>query len=575
MAVEYAKSVPPARRTPEEDADLWARLTGASGEEATASPIHRLKIAGAAPEGFGVYPRAIAPADDMRGESLMRDVWRIGMDKMEMMMGRPPWSTDLPSKHFADRLHRFDWLPDVFTQGEAGADRARYLVDDWIENFGRFNGFAWRAGCAADRVWNWMICGPALFEHGGDDVVHSRLDALGRQIRHIESLHEDCAEPAARWRISVVMVLNALCLKRGKGLGEALALLENECTAQILPDGGHVTRAPARGLRSMLELCVLRDVFQRSDRTVPAFIQSWIERLGGMVCFFRAGDGALPPFNDGHESLPETVDAAIEQLGASPRRFTVAPKSGFHKLTKGSTSLLLDAGSCPEQPFGDRAHAGALGFELHDGAARLVTSCGFSPEVDIDWQAAVRRTSAHSTLILGGEDSARFIRNDETELTFPSGPEGISAKRLEEADEIWLDAQHGGYKKQFGLLHRRRLFMSGNGQRLAGEDSLARPVSQGPAEDERLIPFEVRFHLHPTVSAMMGDSSIRLETETGAVWRFKTSHETARLEKTIYLGRGVIEKSSQIVLSGRAHADSDGSSPPNCVRWAFLKDWPA
>ena len=575
MSVEFAKSAPAMRRTPEEDAELWARLTGRSGEESTASPIHRLKIAGAAPDGFGVYPRAIAPADDMRGESLMRDIWRIGMDKIQMEAGRAPWSGRLPSKHFADRLHRFDWLPDVFTQGDAGADRARFLVDDWIENFGRFNGFAWRAGCAADRIWNWMICGPALFEVGDEETVHQRLDVLGRQIRHVESLHDDCTEPAARWRISIVLVLNALCLKRGKGLSEALTLLENECTAQILPDGGHVTRAPARGLRSMLELCVLRDVIQRSDRAVPPFIQSWIERLGGMVGFFRAGDGALPPFNDGHESLPEAVDAAIEQLGTSPRRFTVAPKSGFHKLVKGETSLLLDAGAAPEQPFGDRAHAGALGFELHDGAARLVTSCAFSPEIDIDWQAAVRRTSAHSTLILAGEDSAPLVRNDETGLTFPDGPEGISAKRLEEADEIWLDAQHGGYKKHFGLLHRRRLFMSGNGRRLAGEDSLARPVSAGPADDSRTIAYTVRFHLHPTVTVMMGDNSIRLETETGAVWRFKTSHEAARLEKSFYLGRGVIEKTSQIVLSGRAQADSDGSGPPNCVRWAFLKDRPA
>ena len=575
MAVEYANPASPPRRTPDQDADLWARLTGKSGEEVTASPIHRLKIAGSAPEGFGLYPQKIAPADDMRGESLMRDIWKIGTDRVQMDAGRPPWSAPLPSKHFADRIHRFDWLPDVFTQGEAGGDRARFLVDDWIQNFGRFNGFAWRPGCTADRVWNWMQCGKALFETGPEDVLHQRLDTLGRQIRHIDSLHEDCPDPAGRWRIAVVMVASAVCLKRGKGLDEALARLENECTAQILPDGGHVTRSPARGLHCLLDLCTLKNLIDRSERDVPGFMTSWLERLGGMIGFFRAGDGALPPFNDSQESLPEKIDAALACLGSSPRRFTVAPKSGFHKLHKGSACLILDAGSAPEEPFGDGAHAGALGFELQDGAARLVTACGYSPEVDIDWQAAVRRTSAHSTLILANEDSAPFRRNDDSWLTFPEGPEGIFAKRLEEADEIWLDAQHGGYKKQFGLLHRRRLFMSGDGRRITGEDSLARPVSQGPAADDRTIPFTVRFHLHPTVSARMGDAAIHLETETGALWRFKTSHEGARLDKTIYLARGVVEKSYQIVLSGRAEADSDGSAPPNAVRWAFLKDRPA
>ena len=159
MPVEYAKSTPPPRRTPEEDAELWARLAGKGGEDAGASPIHRLKIAGAIPSGFDFYPDPVVPPDAMRGESLMKDIWRIGADKIEMNESLPPWTAPLPSRHFADRVHRFDWLADVFTQGEAGAERARYLVDDWIANFGRFNGFAWRVGCTADRVWNWMLCG--------------------------------------------------------------------------------------------------------------------------------------------------------------------------------------------------------------------------------------------------------------------------------------------------------------------------------------------------------------------------------------------------------------------------------
>ena len=552
MPVEYAKSTPPPRRTPEEDAELWARLAGKGGEDAAASPIHRLKIAGAIPSGFDFYPDPVVPPDAMRGESLMKDIWRIGADKIEMNESLPPWTAPLPSRHFADRVHRFDWLADVFTQGEAGAERARYLVDDWIANFGRFNGFAWRVGCTADRVWNWMLCGAALFGTGEEAAIDQRLDTLARQLRHIEALEEDCEDFIARWRIACVRVLEALCMQGGEGLDDAMERLESECTAQILPDGGHVTRAPARGLKTLVDLCVLRDAFERAKRDTPSFIVSWIERLGGMVHFFRSADGALPPFNDSDESLPQIVDAALSKVSGRPRRFMVAPKSGFHKIVRNETVLMLDAGEAPEQPFGDGAHAGALSFELQDGEARLVTCCGYSPEADIDWRAAVRRTGAHSTLILSGEDSAPFKKNEETGLTFPQGPEGIFAKRLEEAEEIWLDAQHGGYKRLFGLLHRRRLFMSSDGSRLTGEDSLARPVSQGAARESGEIPFAVRFHLHPTVTATMEDQHIALKTDTGSIWRFKTSHTGAKLEKTVYLSRGVVEKSSQIVLSGRA-----------------------
>nr|WP_288145544.1 heparinase II/III family protein [Hyphomonas sp.] len=291
-----------------------------------------------------------------------------------------------------------------------------------------------------------------------------------------------------------------------------------------------------------------------------------------MLAFFQTGDGALNPFNDGDESRPEVVDAALSRLPAPPRRFTFAPKSGFQKLEKHGLRLVLDCGAAPGLPFGDQAHAGALGFELSDSSSRIVTSCGFSAEVNIDWQAAVRRTSAHSTLILSGRDSATFSLNDSTRLLSASGPDGISAKRLEEADEIWLDAQHGGYKPAHGLLHRRRLFMAGDGRRLAGEDSLVRPISQTPAEDRKFINFEIRFHLHPTVEAMMGKDAIRLICENGAVWRFKTSHEGARLERTAYLARGVVERPEQIVIAGFADPNSDGTEPPNCVRWAFVKE---
>jgi uncharacterized heparinase superfamily protein len=571
MSEANPSETPKAKRSDAEDAAVWARFAGRPGEDAKVSAVHRLRIAGSAPDGFGLHMRQIIPADALRGEMLMRGIWRIGTDRLTVNDGTAPWNSAMPSRHYANRLHRFDWLADLFTQGETGADRARYLVDDWIENFGRFDGFTWRTGCAGDRVWNWMRCGAALFESGTPEAREARLEALGRQARHILALVDNEVEPKARWRGVTLSVAHALCLGRGKGLDDAEMQLESECTAQFFADGGHVSRSPARALRCLADLITIHDLLLRSDREVPEFLTRWIARIGGMVSFFKAGDDALMPFHDGDERWPEAVDAVLEHMETPPRRFSVAPKSGFHKLQKGETVLVLDAGAAPEPPFGDKAHAGALGFELHDGPARLITSCACSPEIDIAFRAAVRRTSAHSTLILGEMDSSRFATNEDTRLLYPQGPEGISAKRLEEDSEIWLDAQHGGYKRDFGLLHRRRLFMAGDGSRLTGEDSLARPVSAGATENEAPIVYALRFHLHPTVTAVMTGEAIILYSDLGVKWRFKTSHAKAKIEETIYLGRGIVERSEQIVLSGAANPNSDGSIPPNCIRWAFLK----
>lgn len=554
------------------DAALWRRFSGVAGEDAkaTAGATLRLKETDAA--GFSLHLNPVIPPDAMRGEALMANRWRIGHERLQLSDGAVPWSSPAPSRHYADRLHRFDWIGDMFAQGDAGAERGRVMVDDWAKTYGTFHNFYWRMTPLTARVWNWMQRGADLFDHGTDDAKSLRLSVLLRQIRQIEAHLDDAPDMGARWRGRFIMVAAALTLKNGKGLDMALVDLDMECTSQLLADGGHVSRSPQKLLQCLADFLVLRDLLERAGKPIPDYFDKWIPRMGAMLNFFTMTDGALAPFNDGGEDRAEAVYATLKALNAPPRRFSFAMKSGFQKLQKKNICLLLDAGSAPPLPYAGRAHSGPLGFTLSDGDARLVTSCGFSPEVNLDWQAAVRRTSAHSTLSLAKRDANRFETFEATRLLCPSGPQGISAKRLEEADEIWLDAQHSGWKAAFGMIHRRRLFMSGDGARLTGEDAIVRPVSQAPDEEGKFISFDIRFHLHPSVTALTTGDAIQLTCDNGAIWRFRTTHPGTRLEVSNYLGRGLVESTEQIVMSGRADPNGDGSEPPNCIRWGFRQE---
>lgn len=552
-----------------DDAALWRRFAGVHGEEARVTPVYRLKLSGPGPAPASFDLKTFVPADPLRGEALMKDVWRIGNGKRVLKPGGIPWDVPAPSRHFADRLHRFDWLLDLLAQGDEGLNRAELLIDDWIEQFGKFNGFAWRLGPTADRVWHWLLCGRALLNDTPEGKV--RLECTARQIRHLKSSLEGSVDHNARWRGACIGLVDAILFKDGEGLDEAIMRMEGEYSAQILPDGGHITRSPERLLLALADVLTLISAFEQTGRPTPPFLLKGPTLMGGMLLLFRSGDGALMPFHDGGECRAETVDAVIEALPTAPRRFSFAMKSGYQRLNKDSLLLVLDSGRSPERPFAGKAHAGSLGFELHDGEDRIVTSCGFSREMNLDWQAAMRRTPAHSTLCIAGKDAAPLKTFEDTRLLTPMGPEGISAKRLEESDEIWLDAQHSGWKEDYGLLHRRRLFMASDGNRLAGEDSLVRPISAGPAERDDPIPFALRFHLHPTVSAFARDDAIYLTCESGQVWRFRTTHERAKLEPSIYLARGLVEKTEQIVMTCMADPNGDGVGPPNCVRWAFIR----
>lgn len=561
------------RRSADEDAALWRRFRGDIGDSVKPSASQWLKVI-TSPNPHYAWEHFCQPAphDDLRGQAILEGIWRAGPERYCVGTGVLPWEIDGASLHFLDRVHRFGWLWDLIGQTGPANEHACWLVDCWIDSHGKFDGFSWRAGPTADRIWNWISAGRIVFSDPEEAVVKTRLQSLRRQVAHLETLCDTTPDIDARLRTAAIITVLGALSANDERLESGLAQLDNECTAQILPDGGHVSRSPERLLRHMLDLAAVRDVLTRAGRPAPDFLTKWLPRMGAMLNFVRCDDGGLYPFNDSSEGWSAQVDAALETLDGPPRNFSFSPKSGFQKLERGSLRLILDVGHAPDQPFGDMAHAGALGFELSDGPARIVTSCGHSSEIGVEMQAAVRRTGAHSTLVLGGRDNAGFVRNESSGMLTPEGPEGISAKRLEEASEIWLDAQHSGYKATFGLLHRRRLFMAGDGARLTGEDSLVRPVSREPDLDARPIGFEIRFHLHPTVTALMARGSILLECENGARWRFKTSHSGARLERTLYLGRGTVEHPDQIVITGRADPNGDGSQPPNCVRWAFLQE---
>jgi len=573
MSPQSSPNIEARERSASEDAALWARFRGTLGEPVKPAGKSWLKLVPSEPPSLDWSAfDPLAVADEARSAMILRRTWQVGLERHQLAAGEVPWGVDGVSHHMLDRLHRFDWLADLIASGEAGAAMGVELVDDWIASHGKFDGFSWRAGPCADRIWNWMRCGTVLFQASDGSIIHDRQDCLLRQVDHLDGLMDGSAEPHARLRGAAILAIVAALQGDQEALAPALERLDAECADQILADGGHATRAPHRLLQAAIDLVAVRSTLKATGQEIPKPLTKWLSRMGAMLTFFQAGDGALLPFNGGGQAAADLVGAAIDAIDPAIRKFSFSPKSGYQKLQRGELRLMLDVGSAPPAPFAHAAHAGALGFELGDGRDRLVTSCGFSEAANVDWQAAVRRTGAHSTLVLGGRDSAAFDRNAETGLLEASGPDGVSAKRLEEADEIWLDAQHSGYKEGFGLLHRRRLFMAGDGGRLTGEDSLARPVALEPAEDPHPVTFDIRFHLHPTVAARVESDFISLESESGNRWRFKTSHPGARLEPSIYLGRGTVERTHQIVLSGRADPNGDGTTPPNCIRWAFVRD---
>ena len=134
------------------------------------------------------------------------------------------------------------------------------------------------------------------------------------------------------------------------------------------------------------------------------------------------------------------------------------------------------------------------------------------------------------------------------------------SKRLEDGGNIWVDATHDGYRDIFGMTHRRRLYLTADGDNLRGEDILS--------GGDRVARFTIRFHLHPDVKASLtaDGAGALLQLANGEGWRMRTGGAALVIADSVYLGRaGEVSRTEQIVLSGQLKGGA------TTIKWALSK----
>ena len=569
-----------------------ADLTGAAGRRlrreasdlANALAFYRAPaLAGPSPDTLVAVPKPLRGGDKARGAALLAGRFTLAGETLEASPEHSIWDRPAPSRRFAESLHRFSWLADMLAVEEGEARQtALALVDDWIDRFGRWNWFSWEPRLLEGRVRAWLLAGEVLFS--GEDGPR-RLRVLTRQARRLMRALPVVEPDRTSLDAAITLALAAVSLGfSGPGAARAGAALEAALKAQILPDGGHVSRNPQTAADMLVALCVLDKAAAERGAPLPAEVRRAMDRLAGFVTFARLPGARLAAFHGGGEGDARAIDLALKHVSggkkpASTAGFNVAPHSGYHRAEAGGAVVLLDAASPPPGLHAAESHASALAFEFAASGGPLVVNCGWSPDQPGPWREAVRATAAHSALTLEETSSARLLapgwRRDLMGPRVQHGPDPVKARRNEEDLGVWLEGSHDGYRKAFGLSVRRRMFLAVDGGDLRGEDGLFRPVDDGAPDDpEARLRFSIRFHLHPDVRASLSRDSLSalLVAQNGEGWRFRTDGGPVRLERSVYLAAGAPpQRSTQLVVSGEAEPYGGGERPPNRVRWAFQR----
>lgn len=535
-------SVPMSRR-------LTRRLT----ERLYASALYRPAFRSAGAARVSVFPTDPWPGDPHLADHLFQGRYRFAGEDVHAG-AQSPFDLPPPSDAWLEELNGFSWLRHFHAAGGPAAIRhARALVGAWVDRYGRFDGHAWAPELLARRLMAWL--GHARFLLAKTDPAWQDgfLRSINVQARHLERCAHLANTAEARLTVAIGLCFVGLALGANeRRRGRAEAWLKREIEIQILGDGGHVARNPSRHMAVLRDLVALRGLGEAAAMPVPAAVPAAIERMAPMLRFFRHGDGKLAVFHGGEEESAAAIDLTLGRAEAPGRAPASAPESRFERLSARRSLLLFDGGFPADDGL-----AGLLAFEFSSAGERLVVNCGTSRHARPAWRRALAATAAHSTLTLA-DTNAIDVEPPGAVFALPR------VERQETDGSIWLDASHEGYRRRFGAIHRRRLYLDASGDDVRGEDSL---LATG-ARAGQGAPLAVRFHLHPDVSVSLAQSGTAalLKTARGQGWRFIAQGGRIDIEDSVYFGeRGERRASRQIAVNATF------SGPDTRVKWALVR----
>jgi uncharacterized heparinase superfamily protein len=304
-------------------------------------------------------------------------------------------------------------------------------------------------------------------------------------------------------------------------------------------------------------LCSLIDIknfLGNLGKKIPIEINERIEEMASVLKFFRIGNGQLSIFNKYDFVDVKKIENVLRKANHKLRIPTTLKSSGFQRVSKNKIIFLMDCG----KPSSEKTHAGALSFEFSHLSQKIVVNCG-SPYVNHkEWNDAMRSTAAHSTLNIDEINSSDIFFEKDTITRIAE----VWSEKIEENDSIWINSAHSGYKKIFGIIHRRSIHVDANNLIIRGRESFS-ASKEGSQKDPR--KYFLIFHIHPDIELNVTASKkkVVLKLKNNLGWEFICSEPKIEIGEGIYLGEGrIIRKNNHILIQDTFSLDKE-------IKWLF------
>ncbi len=532
---------------------IWQKMQTGAATLTYGNPIYRYMLQGDVPETLSWLPQPLGQGDAAQGEQLLRTEFSFGGENCASWP--PPWQPARASQSWREAMHGFGWLEDLRAEGSTDAQQACVAcIADWLAGQDRWQHASWSAPVLGARLAAW-VGNASFFVPALTPELHKLLMvSLARQLRHLARLVPGnlVGLPALLTYKGMIFAAFNVPEESSKHVSLALSLLTRLLTAEVLPDGGHLCRAPILMLDVLRHLLEIRAALAAHQLAPPPELDWAIKHLVPALRSLRHGDGGFALFHGSQSRTALAIDSLLERSGIRARGGKSLPHLGYERLQGGRCLLLCDTGLPPLRGHDTYAHAGLLSFEFSHGRERIITNCG-GGLIWGEWRHALAATAAHSTLLVADTNAAEVLEQGG----LGRRPRQVTARSYALDNIHTIEARHDGYREAFGLVHERKLSLADDGSWLRGTD-----VLHGPG----VYPYAIRFHLHPKVqcSLLQNSQSVLLRTASGQGWKFQCDSGRIALEPSLYCGEGPPRRSQQIVISNRSGADVP-------VQWALQR----
>ncbi len=474
------------------------------------------------------------------------------------------WSPEQADEIWRSHMHGFGWLRDLRAlDGALAREQGRVMIESWINHCGSWQADSWRSDLIGNRLAMWICHYEFFCANASEEFEEKILSSIVKQAKHLSNylaISRNKAKDIEMLEAIKGLLYSAVALAgHEKWLKQSLSELEQVLDAQILPDGGHISRSPAT-LLSALEIMVdMKIALKAGAYTVPEFFETTISNMSSALRLFRYNDRKFGMFNGSQEGNPAIIDSILAQAGTHKKAKHSLKDTGYERMELGRSLLVMDTGKPPSAAYDRNAHAAPLAFEFCHGKERLFVSCGSHP-ISEAWRDALRFTAAHNTACLDYRNAYEIKKDGH----FGRKSTKTDVQREEVKGASLVVASHNGYEALNGVTHTRKIYMADEGNDLRGQDDFS-------AELDPDIPVEIalRFHLHPNVSASLinDGEEILLRMPGGVGWRFRRSIGTLELEDSLYLGSGITpRKTKQIAIYGHM------TEKDSCIKWSLRRE---